>query len=183
MLGLMSVSDANNLVSSFNWQNPSWDLFIILAWGVASLMYAFSTGRGRSISLLFSLYIAKLMVLEAPWLNSALDNRLPSTLSSMQQLVSFLIIFVLLFLLLSRYAFRTAADSRRLGSIAFVLVFSVLQVGLLINTILTYLAISGKTFSPLISFMFISDAASFIWVILPLVFLVFLGRSVSEHHE
>ncbi len=179
----MSVSDANNLISSFNWHNPSWDLFIFLGWGVASVMYAFSTGRGRSISLLFSLYIAKLMVLEAPWLNSALDNRLPSTLASLQQMVSFLIIFVLLFILLSRYAFRTSADGRRFGSIAFILVFSVLQVGLLISTILGFLAISGQTFSPLVTFMFISGPSGFVWLILPLLFLIFLGKSIAHRSE
>lgn len=179
----MSVAEANNLIQSFNWHSPSWDLFIFLAWAVAGVMYAFSAGRGRTISLLFSLYISKLLVLEAPWLNSALNNHLPSTLSSVQQLVSFLIIFVLLFILLSRYAFRTSADGRRLGSIAFILVFSILQVGLLINTVLGFLAISGKTFSPIVNLVFLSAPANFIWLILPLGFLIFLGRTVSHHQE
>lgn len=183
MLSLMSVSDANNLLHSFNWHSPSWDLFILLIWGVASVFYAFAAGRGRIISLLFSLYIAKLLVLEAPWLANAINNKLPSGFASLQQLVSFLIIFILLFVLLSRYAFRTSADGRHLGSIAFTLVFAVLQMGLLINTILTYLAVSGKTFSPLITTIFLSNASGFIWLLAPLVFLIILGRSVADPTE
>lgn len=183
MLNIISVSDANNLVHSFNWHTPSWDLFIILFWGVASVFYAFAAGRGRIISLLMSLYIAKLMVLSAPWLTNAINQKLPSNLASLQQLISFLLIFIILFVLLSRYAFRTSADGRHFGSIPFTLVFAVLQIGLLINTILGYLAVSGQTFSPLISFIFLSSGSAFIWLIAPLIFLIALGRSIADPTE
>ena len=183
MLAIMSVSDANNLVHGFNWHTPSWDLFIILIWGVASVFYAFAAGRGRIISLLFSLYIAKLLVLEAPWLATAINNKLPSNFASLQQLVSFLLIFIVLFILLSRYAFRTSADGRHFGSIPFTIVFALLQIGLLINTILGFLAVSGKTFSPLITIIFLSNGAAFVWLLLPLVFLIILGRSIADPTE
>jgi hypothetical protein len=75
MLALMSVTDANSLVNNFDWRTPSWDLFIFLFWGVASVFYAFAAGRGRIISLLMSLYIAKLMVYQAPWLTNAIDQK------------------------------------------------------------------------------------------------------------
>ncbi|MBI5530668.1 MAG: hypothetical protein HY918_04170 [Candidatus Doudnabacteria bacterium] len=180
---MISTNEANQLIQNFNWHTPSWDLFIILFWGVASVFYAFAAGRGRIISLLMSLYIAKLLVLEAPWLTSAINQKLPSSFASLQQLVSFLIIFVALFILLSRYAFRTSADGRHFGSIPFALVFAVLQVGLLINTILGFLAVSGKTFSPLVSFLFLSNSSGFIWLLLPLVFLIVLGRSIADPNE
>lgn len=183
MFAVTSVSDANNLIQSFNWHQPSWDLFIFLFWGVASVFYAFAAGRGRIISLLMSLYIAKLMVLEAPWLANAINQKLPGGLVSLQQLISFLIIFVLLFVMLSRYAFRTSADGRHFGSIPFTLVFAVLQIGLLLNTVLGYLAVSGQTFSPLVSLVFLSGASGFIWLLAPLVFLIILGRSVADPTE
>jgi len=179
----MTAADANQLIHSFNWQTPSWDLFIFLFWAVASVFYAFAAGRGRIISLLMSLYIAKLLVLQAPWLTNVINQKLPSSLASLQQLVSFLIIFFLLFILLSRYAFRTSVDGRHFGSIPFVLVFAVLQIGLLLNTILSYLAVSGKTFSPLVSFLFLSNLSGFVWLLLPLVFLIIMGRSVADPTE
>lgn len=180
---VIDLNHANQLVNNFNWHSPSWDLFIFLFWGVASAFYAFSSGRGRIISLLMSLYIAKLFVLEAPWLTSQVNQRLPGTLSSIQQLVSFLVIFIILFVLLSRYAFRTSADGRRFGSIIFTLVFAVLQIGLLINTILNYLAPAPGSFSPLVSFIFISSAANFIWLVAPLIYLIILGRSIADPTE
>jgi hypothetical protein len=180
---VIDLNHANLLVRNFNWHSPSWDLFIFLFWGVASAFYAFSTGRGRIISLLMSLYISKLLVLQAPWLSNALNQKLPGTLSGIQQLVSFLIIFVILFVLLSRYAFRTSADGRHFGSIFFTLAFAVLQIGLLINTILNYLAPSSGTFSPLVSLIFISSTANFIWLIAPLIYLIILGRSIADPTE
>jgi hypothetical protein len=179
----MSINDANLLIRNFNWHTPSWDLFILLVWGVASVFYAFAAGRGKVISLLMSLYIAKLLVLQAPWLTNAINQKLPSGLASAQQLVTFLLIFIILFVLLGRYAFRTSADGRHFGSIPFTLIFSILQVGLLISTILGYLAVSGKTFSGLVGLIFLSGPSAFIWLVAPLIFLIILGRSVADPTE
>jgi hypothetical protein len=183
MLNSIDINQASSLVQNFNWHSPSWDLFIFLFWAVASLFYAFAAGRGRIIALLMSLYIAKLLVLQAPWLTGILNKQLPSGLSGLQQLVSFLIIFIILFVLLSRYAFRTSADGRHFGSIIFTLAFAVLQIGLLINTILGYLAPVYGTFSPLVSLVFISPTANFVWLLLPLIYLIILGRSIADPTE
>jgi hypothetical protein len=183
MFAVISVSGANQIFQNFNWHTPSWDLFILLFWAVASIMYAFSAGRGRIISLLMSLYIAKLFVLQAPWLANTLNQTFPNALSSLQQLVSFLIIFVILFILLSRYAFRTSADGRHFTAIPFAIVFAFLQVGLLINTILGYLSVSGRTFSDLITLIFLSGPAGFVWLVAPLLFLVILGRAIADPNE
>ncbi len=183
MLAGIDINQANILVHNFNWHSPSWDLFIFLFWAIASVFYAFAAGRGRIIALLMSLYITKLLVLQAPWLTSAIHQQLPSGLSGLQQLVSFLIIFIILFVLLSRYAFRTSADGRHFGSIIFTLAFAILQIGLLINTILGYWSPSPGTFSPLISLIFISTTANFIWLILPLLYLIILGRSIADPTE
>lgn len=180
---LSITAQTSEMVKAFNWSTPSWDLFIFLFWAAAALFYAFSAGRGRIIALLFSLYIAQLLSLKAPWLTGALSQKLPENLLGYQQLISFLVLFVVLFVLLGRYAFRTSADGRHFGSIAFSLVFALLQVGLLINIVLNYLAQTGQAFSPLVSFVFLGQTASFIWLVLPLAFLIILGRAVADPTE
>ena len=180
---IINTTDATSIVQGFNWHTPSWDLFIILFWGVGSLLYAFSAGRGRILSLLMSLYIAKLLVLEAPWITQAVNKNLTGSFVGLQQLVTFLLIFIVLFLLLSRFAFHTSADSRKLSSIPFALIFAVLQIGLLIQTILAYLQNTGKTFSPLITTVFLSNGSAFAWLLAPLVFLIVLGNFISSSSE
>lgn len=180
----MPLSETTELVKAFNWHNPSWDLFIFLFWAVAAVFYTFAAGRGRIINILISVYMAKLLTLEAPFLTDAIKSGLPDSVFAVQQLAVFGILFVLLFVFLGRYAFKTSADHRKITSLAFGLVFALLQVGLLINTILTLLPASVQnSFSELIKIIFIYNPASFIWLVAPVGFLVLLGRHVSHHDE
>lgn len=183
MLALITTTEATSLIQTFNWHTPSWDLFIILFWAVASIFYAFSSGRGRVISMLMSLYVAKLIVSEAPWITQAVNQKLTGNLVGLQQLVSFVLIFIVLFIFLARFAFKTSVDGKSFISIPFVFVFAVLQVGLLINTILTYLSQAGNEFSPLVTTLFLANGASFIWLVLPLAFLIVLGNFISDRGE
>ena len=178
------LHNAEQLVRSFNWHSPSWDLFIILFWVVASTMYAFAAGRGRILTILISVYMSKLLVLSAPFLSTGVAHKLNITVVSVQQLVTFVLIFLILFIFLGRYAFKSSVDSRRISSLPMSLVFALLQVGLLINIILTYLpkTVQGS-FHPLIQTVFIKDPASFIWLVLPVLFLILLGRFLSERSE
>lgn len=184
MIAIDTVSQIPQQIHAFNWHSPSWDLFIFLFWLVASVFYTFAAGRGRIINILISVFMAKLLTLEAPFLTDAIKARLPENLFALQQLIVFAIIFFLLFTFLGRYAFKTSADSRKMASIVFGLFFSILQIGLLLNTVLTLMpqAVQGS-FSPLVQTVFIKNPATFIWLIAPLVYLITLGKHISHHDE
>lgn len=177
----------NNLLElfkTFNWHNPTWDLFILAAWILASVFYSFAAGRGRVVNILISIYIAKLLVLEAPFLTNAISSKLSGSLLALQQLSAFVGIFMILFLLLGRYVFKTSADTRHLVSVVFGLLFSFLQIGLLINIILTLLPIELRSnFSPLIQTLFINQPAGFVWLVAPVVYLIILGKFVGDSNE
>lgn len=173
-----------HLVRTFNWHTPSWDLFIILFWLVVSVIYAFSAGRGRILSILVSVYMAKLLVIEAPFLNKLVNEKLNIVTVSLQQLATFGVLFMLLFFFLSKYGFKTAAEGKSAGSLIFGIAFSVLQIGLLINIVLTFMPPHVQiSFSPLVKMLFIGTTASFVWLILPVLFLVFLGKLISSRTE
>lgn len=173
-----------HLIKTFNWHSPSWDLFIILFWLVASVIYAFSSGRGRLISILVSVYMAKLLVLEAPFLNSFVNQKLDIVTSSLQQLVTFAVLFFVLFFAFSKYGFRTSAEGRGGGSFVFGTIFSVLQVGLLLNIVMGFLPQNVQAdFSPLVKYLFIGSTANFVWLILPVIFLIIMGKFVSHRSE
>lgn len=151
---------------------------------MASMFYAFAAGRGRIINILFSVYMAKLLVLEAPFLSSAITNNLPDSFVGFQQLAAFLVLFFILFILLGRFVFRTSADGRGLGSMLFGLLFAFFQLGLLINIIVGYLPESlTNSFGPLVRLLFMGENISFVWLVLPVVYLVLLGKFVGDHSE
>ncbi len=178
-------SNIQLLVHTFNWHSPSWDLFILLFWLVASVLYAFAAGRGRILTILVSTYMAQLLILNAPFLSDAFANsKLKIASGSLQQLAAFGVLFIILFIFLGRYAFKTSVDGRRVSSLGFGLVFAFLQVGLLINIVIGYLPEAiQNSFSPLIQGLFLSPYSAFVWLALPVVFLIILGRFISERAE
>ncbi len=172
------------LIRTFNWHTPSWDLFILLFWVVAAVLYAFAAGRGRILTVLVSIYMSQLLVIKAPFLSDVLSSKLNVGTASLQQLVVFVILFLLFFIFLGRYAFKSSVDGRQISSLGFSLIFSILQIGLLINIVLTYLPLYiQNSFSPLIQFLFLHPYAGFVWLALPVLFLIILGKFISERAE
>ncbi|QQS23017.1 hypothetical protein IPM19_00385 [bacterium] len=172
------------LIKTFNWHTPSWDLFILLFWLVASVIYAFSSGRSRILTILISVYMAQLLVIEMPFLGEVVSDKLNVATGTLQQLAAFVILFIILFIFLGRYAFKSSADGREFKAIGFGLLFSFFQVGLLINIVLGYLPdYVQNTFSPLVTYIFLHEYSNFIWLALPVVFLVVIGRFISDRRE
>jgi hypothetical protein len=172
------------LVRTFNWHSPSWDLFILLFWLVAAVIYAFSAGRGRILTILVSIYMSQLLVKEMPFLSQVVSDRLNVATGTLQQLAAFVILFIVLFFFLGRYAFKSSVDGKHFTGIIFVIVFSFLQVGLLINIVIHYLPdYVQNTFSPLITMLFLHPYSNFIWLLLPVAFLIVLGRFLSDRTE
>lgn len=181
---MSNFSEIQFLISTFNWHSPSWDLFILLFWVVASVLFAFAAGRGRMLTILISTYMSQLLVIKAPFFSNLVADKLNVGAASLSQLGAFVILFLVFFVFLNRYAFRTSVDGRQIYTLPFALVFSVLQVGLLINVIMAYLPEHVQnSFSPLIQFVFLHPNASFIWLLLPVIFLIFTGRFLADQSD
>lgn len=176
--------ELQHLVRSFNWNQPSWDLFIVLFWLVAAVLYAFSAGRGRMLSILVSVYMAKLLVIEAPFLQQLVNAKLNIVTVSLQHLVTFASLFLVLFFFLSKYGFRASAEGKGGSTLIFGVPFAVLQVGLLINIVLSFLPSNvQQTLHPLVLFLFLQTGVGFVWLVAPIVYLVVFGRFVSHRNS
>jgi hypothetical protein len=174
-------SQIQELIGTFNWHSPSWDLFILLFWLVASVLFAFAAGRGRMLSILVSTYMAQLFVIQAPFFSDAVSQRFNIGMTTLAQLAAFVVLFLIFFIFLGRYAFRSTLDGRQILALPFTLVFTVLQVGLLIHIVITYLPLHVQNdLSPLIQYVFLHPNAAFIWLLLPVVFLIIAGRFFSD---
>jgi len=175
------MNNYNALLQTVNFHNPSWDAFIFFAWIIVSIIYSFSAGKGRIISILVSVYMAELLVIQAPFLSSALGDKFGLAVY-LARLITFLVLFGFFFLILSRFVFRTSVENRGFGSWIYSLIFAFLQVGFLISVILSFLPPDSKNnFAPLVKFVFVSDTAVFVWLLLPIAFLVLIGRHISDH--
>jgi hypothetical protein len=180
---MLDFSHVENLVRGFNWSQPSWSLFILLGWLGVSILYAFSAGRGRVLGLLIAIYVSRLLALEVPWLHKMVAERLSVADGDLQNLVVFGVLFVIIFLALSKHAFKLSAEGRGVGLI-FIIIFSVLQVGLLTSIVLGYLPGPVRDgFAPLVQQVFLYAGAKVFWLVSPVIFLVVFGRFVANRQE
>ncbi len=174
-------ADYNSLINSVNFHNPSWDAFIFFFWIIVAIIYSFAAGRGRIISILVATYMSELLVIQAPFLTTTVDAKFGLGLY-LARLATFLVLFGFFFMILSRFVFRTSVETRRMTSWFYSLIFAFLQIGFLISVILSFLPPDVKAaFAPLVKFIFISNTAAFVWLLLPIGFLVIMGRFLSDH--
>ncbi len=171
-----------SLASSVNLANPSWDLFIVLFFVVGSLLYGFTLGRERVIVLIVSVYMALAVIQNAPWLH---DFRTQVSVGNLFafQVTTFLGVFVLLFFLLSRSALMRSLTLSDQGRWWHVLLFSFLQVGLLISMTVSYLPKEAvdQLLAPT-RLIFASPEGRFAWIGLPIVAMILL-RGKREDKE
>ncbi|MFA6160747.1 MAG: hypothetical protein WC766_01060 [Patescibacteria group bacterium] len=157
-------------LAGLNWSSPSWDLFIALFFIVGSLLYGFSLGRDRIIVILVSVYMALAVVGNAPILNQF--NLAFNVNDNFVLRISFFLgIFVALFFFMARSALlRTLGENSSGGAWWQVILFSFLQVGLLISITLSFLPIEVQsTFSQYTRDFFLSDYGKSAWLILPII--------------
>lgn len=165
--------DPLSLIQSVNLSQPTWDTFIVLLFIIGALLYGLSLGRDRVIVILVSVYMSLAVVANAPVLRDLNLLQLSLNDNYAIKIGFFLGLFILLFFMLSRSALlHTIAAGNAPGSWWQTIIFSILQVGLLISITLSFLppemtnALSGHTQQ-----IFLSYWGKSAWIVLPVVFM------------
>lgn len=182
MLALaFDTQSVGTYLSTINWLQPSWDLFIILFFVIASLMYGLSLGRDRLLVILVSIYIALAVVKYVPFITD-FDASININDAFALRVSVFLGMFIVLFFLLSQSALmRTLGVNSEHGPMWQVVLFSFLHVGLLVSVTLSFFpAEAAQALSPFTQRLFIGDVAKAAWVLLPVLAMAFVGRSQKE---
>jgi hypothetical protein len=158
-----------------------WDLFVILIFLVAVLVYGFFLGRNRMIILLLGSYFSLIISQVIPWSRiSALGwlgiGQEPS--ASLKILV-FVGLILLFYFFIPRSVLSSALRIKKRGEAVWwqIFVLSIVQLGLLAAIIFSFLP--GQTiadFTPLVKKIFIGPEAQFIWLTLPILFIVLMRR-------
>lgn len=163
-----TTSEVGDLVSSFDWANPTWDLFIVLFFVVGAFLYGMSLGRDRIIVILLSVYMSLAVINSAPFLKNG-SSSFGSEYSA--QLTVFIGVFVFLFFLLSRLGLmRTLGRVMSGGNWLQVLIFSTLHAGLMVSIILSLMPPYALShFSDVTVRIFTTDTAQFAWIIAPII--------------
>lgn len=159
-----------------DWSTPTWDVVILLFIIISVLVYSFTLGRDRIVALLISTYLALAVVTNLPYMDRISEIINQTSLGSLQ-LPAFIIVFILLFIFLSRSSLLQGMSSLA-GGWWQVILFSLLQVGLLVSIILSFLPENlFNRLSPFTQIVFTGDLGRFCWIVLPILALIFIrGR-------
>ncbi len=179
---MFQIQSVVQMFTGINWLQPSWDLFILLFFVIASLIYGISLGRDRIIVILVSIYMALAIVNYIPFINS-FTARISINDAFALRVSVFLGVFILLFFFLSHSALlRTLGHAAAQGPLWQVMIFSFLHVGLLISVTLSFFPndLAGVLSSTTQAF-FVSDIAKAAWVSMPLLAMVMLGRNYDSY--
>ncbi|MBI2475343.1 hypothetical protein HYV69_02865 [Candidatus Uhrbacteria bacterium] len=179
---MFQIQSFVQMFTGINWLQPSWDLFILLFFVIASLIYGISLGRDRIIVILVSIYMALAIVNYIPFIN-AFTARISINDAFALRVSVFLGVFILLFFFLSHSALlRTLGHAAAQGPLWQVMIFSFLHVGLLISVTLSFFPndLAGVLSSTTQAF-FVSDIAKAVWVSMPLLAMVMLGRNYDSY--
>ena len=178
---LFNSEIATAAVTQVNWFQPSWDLFIVLFFIVASLIYGVSLGRDRIIVILVSIYMSLAIVNYIPFVSSFSANISVNDAFALRVSV-FLGVFIMLFFFLSHSALmRTLAHGAGQGKLWQVLIFSFLHVGLLISVTLSFFPSDlANVLSPMTQALFISELAMAFWVITPVIVMAIFGKGFDD---
>ncbi len=166
---------SNGLISAVNWNLPSWDLFIIIFFVVAIFIYGFALGRERVLVILTSIYISLAITTNLPFINDTMSKKFGLGPVFVLQILVFLGCIAGVFFLLSRLGALSGFGGS--PSMPLIGLFSVLQVGLLISTVLSFLPKTAlASLSSLTKFAFTSDIGHFLWILAPIAALYLLRQ-------
>lgn len=156
---------------------PTWDLFILLFFLIGALLYGMSLGRDRVIVILVSVYMALAVVSNTPIL-SQINLSFHVNENYVLKITYFVGTFVVLFFLLSRSALlKTIGGSNAPGSWWQTILFSILQVGLLISITLSFLPKElTQGLSEVTKQIFLSDNGKSAWMVIPIVLMALAPR-------
>lgn len=164
------LSQIQQFMANINWAHPSWDLVLVMFFLVGSLIYGMSMGRDRIVIVLVAIYMAIAIVSYAPYIsNFVTEVKIGNSFAF--QVTMFVGVFAVLFFLISQSALlKHLGGAQERGGTVSAMIFSVLQTGLLISVILSYLPKEAvNVFSPQIQKVFVADLAKFVWVVAPIV--------------
>jgi len=173
-----------NLNNLSRWLPGDWLMALIFL--AVAVVYGLAMGRNRLTIVMLGCYFSYILTLAIPWKEMAFLG-VKSAPSSTAQIFIFFVLLLGFYFMLPHSAFSSALRlrGRRSSSWWQAMVFSILQVGLILQMAISFLSVKATaSLSSLAQTIFVGQAAQFVWLLLPILAMMFLkGRrhyDVSE---
>lgn len=179
----MNFSSLN--LSNFSFSG-SWDWLMILVFLAVALVYGLFMGRNRLVIVMLGVYFSFFITRAIPWKELTFLG-LKEVPDSTVQIFIFLAVVIGFYFLIPHSSLRYAM---RLGGRGVsrwwqVLILSILQIGLILAMVIAFLPLKVITsLSPLARVIFVGPLAQFLWLLLPILAIMFLrGRQQQYSYD
>lgn len=164
-----------SLLSNINWTVPTWDLFILIFFVSVGVLFAFTLGKARVLFVLLSLYVGLAIASSLPFITKETSSKFHLGSVAALKIVVFIVCVVVLFILFSRMG-ALSSFSGKINPLV-ILLFSFLQVGLLISILLSFLPVDTiSSFAPITKKLFTTNVARLSWMLIPIVAMVLIKK-------
>jgi len=179
------MAAAYSFLSSFHIGSASgWDVFIVLIFLIAVLIYGLFLGRNRMIVILISSYFSFLIVQNIPWwkLSSVGWLGLEQDPSSSLRIILFLGVILLFYFLIPRSILTSTFRLKKRGLASWwqLLLIAIVQVGFLSMVIFSFMPQQAlANLGSVIKKLLIGPEAQFVWITLPILAIVLMRKKKS----
>lgn len=178
----MSISNFQLLISNFQ---LSWDLLIIIIFIGATFLYGLTLGRNKLIALLISTYFSLIIIGSIPWktVSAFFGLKDLSSPTPTFKIFLFLALILFFFFLIPQSVLGSVlrVGKGRQGPWVHILIFAILQIGLLASIILSFLP--SKVIidlNPLVKQVLLGQLPQFFWMTIPILALVLIRKKKVE---
>lgn len=161
----------------------SWDWLIILIFLAVALVYGLAMGRNRLVVVMLGIYFSFFLTRAIPWKELPLLNFKEAPESTVQIFI-FLALSIGFYFLIPHSSLRHALKLGGRGASSWwqVLILSILQIGLILAMVVAFLPVKITAgLSPLARIIFVGQLAHFLWLLLPLLAIMFLRGRQSQY--
>jgi hypothetical protein len=167
-----------NLIAYSDW------IMALIFLGVA-LVYGLSMGKNRLVIVTLGVYLSYFVTRAIPWKDLTFLG-LETAPDSTVQIFIFLALALGFFFAIPHSAFKSSLrlGGRGRGVWWQILILSILQIGLILALAISFLPIKTIVFlSPLAQFVLVGAIAQFLWLLLPILAIMFLGGNRHAYYD
>lgn len=165
--------DFAQVISSISLTNPSWDLFVLVAFLVGIYFYMFRWGKDKAFMVLVCSYVSLALVDRLSLLKAVTGVVLEENYANKTAL--FLSCILLCFWMFSKSDFASVFTRGLKGARFQILVISFLQVGLIISSVVSFLPVAqADGLSIFLKTFFVDNTAQSFWLVAPFFAIYFI---------
>lgn len=166
-----------SLLGQVSWSVPTWDLFIFIFFVAFVILFGLTLGRSKILTVLLATYTGLAVVSNLPYLTPETSEKFGLGPAFVLKMIVFGAVLIVSFFFLARMGILPESGISHLPHI---FLFSILQAGLLISIVISFIPAASTSLAPFTRTIFVSDISRFLWILAPIVAMALVKKEEAK---